>query len=93
MYFPEEDIYVKDQRYINVSSVERSGLDLELGYELPTDNGMFSMTVRRSYTAKFKVLVDAAAGEAQSLLKVRDDAAADRDALLDPVPRTPPTLN
>lgn len=86
MYFPEEDIYIKDERYINVSSVERAGLDLELGYEVPTETGMFSLTVRRSYTSKFKVLVDAAAGEAQSLLKVRDDAASDRNALLSPVP-------
>ena len=86
IYIPEEDIYIKDERYINVSSVDRAGLDLELGYELPTETGMFSLTIRRSYTNKFKVLVDAAAGEAQSLLKVRDDAAADRDALLAPVP-------
>ena len=86
VYYPEEDIYIKDERYINVSSVERAGLDLELGYELPTDTGMFSLTVRRSYTSKFKVLVDATAGEAQSLLKVRDDVTATRDALLAPVP-------
>ena len=86
-YFPEEDIYIKDERYINVSSVERSGLDLELGYDLPTDNGLFSLTVRRSYTSKFKAQVDAMSGEAQSLLKVRDDAASDRDALLAPVPK------
>ncbi|MDE0658226.1 MAG: TonB-dependent receptor, partial [Gammaproteobacteria bacterium] len=86
VYYPEEDIYIKDERYINVSSVERAGLDLELGYELPTDSGMFSLTVRRSYTSKFKVQVDAMSGEAQSLLKVRDDVTASRDALLSPVP-------
>ena len=86
MYFPEEDIYIKDERYINVSSVERAGVDLELGYEVPTESGMFSLTVRRSYTNKFKVQVDAATDEVQSLLKVRDDAASSRDALLAPVP-------
>ena len=86
MYFPEEDIYVKDERFINVSSVERSGLDLELGYELPTDNGMFSLTVRHSATKKFKVQVDASTGEVQSLLKVRNDSTSSRDAILAPVP-------
>lgn len=86
VYYPEEDIYVKDERFINVSSVERAGLDLELGYEIPTDNGMFSFTLRRSYTEKFKVQVDAASGEVQSLLKVRDDITSSRDALLAPVP-------
>ena len=86
MYFPEEDIYIKDERYINVSSVERAGLDLELGYELPTDTGMFTMTVRRSYTSKFKVQVDATSGEAQSLLKVKDDLTSSRDAILAAVP-------
>lgn len=86
LYFPEEDIYVKDERYINVSSVERAGLDLELGYDLPTEQGMFSLTVRRSYTSKFKVQVDASTGESQSLLKIRDDVASSRDAILAPVP-------
>ena len=69
-----------------MSSVERAGLDLELGYELPTETGMFSFTVRRSYTNKFKVQVDAAVDEVQSLLKVRDDVTSSRDALLSPVP-------
>lgn len=86
IYIPEEDIYIKDERYINVSSVERSGIDVALGYELPTDSGMFSLTVRQSYTKKFKVQVDASAGEIQSLLKVRDDATSSRDAILAPVP-------
>ena len=86
IYIPEEDIYLRDDRYINVSAIERSGWDFELGYELPTESGDFSLLVRRSYTSKFKVQVDAASGESQNLLKVKDDVAASRDALLAPVP-------
>ncbi len=87
VYIPEDDIYIRDDRFINVSSVDRSGLDLELSYEIPTESGDFSLTVRRSYTTKFKVQVDPASGESQDLLKVKDDVAASRDALLSPVPK------
>ena len=87
MYFPDEDIYVKDERYINVSSLERSGLDLSLDFDLPTEFGDFSVTLRRSQTEKFKVVVDAAADEAQSLVKVKDNVTSSRDALLAAVPK------
>ena len=86
-YLPEEDIYIRDDRFINVSSVDRAGLDLELTYELPTESGDFSLTVRRAYTTTFKVQVDPASGESQDLLKVKDDIAASRDALLSAVPK------
>jgi len=87
VYIAEEDIYIRDDRWINVSAVERNGLDVELDYVLPTDNGDITLTVRRSYTNKFKVFVDPASGESQSVLKVKDDVATDRDALLGVVPR------
>lgn len=86
VYDAAADVYLRDQRFINVSSIERSGLDLTLNYDLSTDSGDFSLTVRRSYTSKFKVQVDAASAESQNILKVKDDVAADRDALLAPVP-------
>ena len=86
LYIPEEDIYIRDDRWVNVGRVERSGADLELGYELPTDVGDFSVTVRRGITRKFDVQADAAIDEVQSALKVRDDVSYSRDAFLPPVP-------
>ena len=52
VYIESEDIYVRDDRWINVSSVDRSGFDFEIDYLLPTDRGDFELTVRRSYTTK-----------------------------------------
>ena len=86
VYIPGEDIYVRDDRWINVSSVERAGVDLEVGYALGTDHGNYDLTIRRSYTTKFKVFVDPTSGESQSVLKVKDNVAASRDALLGAVP-------
>ena len=86
LYIPEEDIYIRDDRWVNVGRVERSGVDLELGYELPTDVGDFSVTVRRGITRKFDVQADAAIDEVQSALKVRDDVSYSRDSFLPPVP-------
>ena len=86
VYLPDEDIYIRDDRWINVSSVNRSGLDLELDYLLSTERGDFDLTFRRSYTTKFKVFVDQASDESQSVLKVKDDVTASRDALLGVVP-------
>ena len=85
-YLPDEDVYIRDDRWINVSSVERSGMDLELHYLLPTERGDFDLTFRRSYTTKFKVFVDQASSESQSVLKVKDNVTASRDALLGVVP-------
>ena len=87
LYFPDEDIYIRDDRWVNVGRVERSGVDLEMGYELPTDFGDFSLTVRRGITTKFKVQPDAQIDEVQSVLGVRDDASFSRDSFLPPVPR------
>ena len=86
VYLPDEDIYIRDDRFINVSSIDRSGVDLELDYLLPTERGDFELTFRRSYTTKFKVFVDQASDESQSVLKVKDDVTASRDALLGVVP-------
>lgn len=86
LYIPEDDVYIRDDRWVNVGRVDRSGLDLAVSFEMPTDVGDFSLTVRRAITTTFDVQADSEIDEVQSALKVRDDVSFSRDAFLPPVP-------
>ena len=86
VYFPEEDIYLRDNRWINVSTINRTGIDYELRYEWEMGLNDFSIVVRRSYTNRFDVLVDPAQDEPLSLVPVKD-ATVTRRPILAPIPR------
>ena len=85
-YFPEEDFYVKDDRYINVKSIDRSGLDYELRYEWQTGLNDYNIVVRRSYTNKFDVQREPAEGSVHDLVTTKVTTGLD-DPLLPAVPR------
>ncbi len=86
MYIEVDDIYVVDERWINVSALERSGVDYELGYQWETGLNEYDITVRRSYTNKHRVQVDPASGIVHNLVSSRDDSGPE-DTILPPVPR------
>ena len=86
IYVPQDDIYLRDSRLINVSYVRRSGIDFELRCDLSMGSNDFSFMARRSHTNRFDVLVDPSQDYLQSLLATKDNTTA-RRAVLDPVPR------
>ena len=86
VYNPSDQTYVIDRRWINISSIERSGMDYELRYEWQSGLSDFGITVRRSYTNKFRVAIDPTNGEVHDLVTTRDDSGA-ADTILPPVPK------
>ncbi|MDE0226069.1 MAG: TonB-dependent receptor, partial [Gammaproteobacteria bacterium] len=85
-YDPANDTYVVDNRWINASSVNRDGIDLEARYDWQSGDNEFEFTLRRSYTNKFDVEQDAASGIVHDLVGERDDSGPE-DASLSPVPK------
>ncbi len=81
-----EDIYIIDDRWINVSAIERSGMDYELGYEWHMGLSDYKITIRRTYTNKHRVQVDPASGIVHNLVSSRDDSGPE-DTVLPPVPK------
>ena len=57
-YLPEQDLYVQERRWINVSSINREGVDYEMYYERPTEMGDFGVSVRHSRTTSYDFVVD-----------------------------------
>ena len=68
IYIPEEDLYIQERRWINVSKVDREGLDLEAFYTRETAAGEFSISWRHSRTSKYDVVLDPASDETISHL-------------------------
>ena len=85
-YNETEDIYILDDRWINVSAIERSGMDYEMGYEWQMGLNDYKITVRRSYTNKYRVQVDPSSGIVHNLVSSRDDSGPE-DTVLPPVPK------
>ena len=85
-YLPEEDIYLRENRWINVSRLKRTGIDYELRYEWEIGRSEFDAVLRRSTTSRFDLQVDPQHDEPQSLLTLKDLTLA-RNAPLQPVPR------
>ena len=83
---PADNTYIIDDRWINISSIERSGMDYELRYEWESGLSEFGIKIRRSYTNKFRVAVDPASGVIHDLVTTRDDTGA-ADTVLPPVPK------
>ena len=53
-----EDLYVQERRWINVSSVERAGVDYELLWGTSTDMGDFDLKFKRSIINHFDYIID-----------------------------------
>ena len=63
-YYDEDDeIYVQERRWINVSSIQREGVDYSMYYERPTEIGEFGVQVSHSRTTNYEFVVDPVAGE------------------------------
>ena len=58
VYNPETDEYYQDRRWVNVSEVERAGLDYEFQWNTSTDLGDFHFKVRHSSISKYEYVID-----------------------------------
>ena len=58
VYDADNDIYIQERRWINVSSVERAGIDYEFLYGWTNDAGDFDLTLKRSTVNKYDYTVD-----------------------------------
>lgn len=65
-----EDIYVQERRWINVSSVERSGTDYELLWGTSTDLGDFDVKFKRSIVNNFDYIIDPSDPENDEMVSV-----------------------
>ena len=85
-YLEEQDVYVLDERWINVAAVNRAGMDYELRYEWEMGVNEFSILVRRGYTNRFDAQQDASSGIVHSLVTTRDNTG-EASTVLPPVPK------
>ncbi|MDE0093015.1 MAG: TonB-dependent receptor [Gammaproteobacteria bacterium] len=58
VYNPDTDEYYQDRRWVNVSEVERAGLDYEFLWNRSTDLGDFHFKVRLSTISKYEYVID-----------------------------------
>ncbi len=65
-----EDIYVQERRWINVSSVERSGTDYEILWGTSTDQGDFDVKFKRSIVNNFDYIIDPSDPENDEMVSV-----------------------
>ena len=65
---PTDDVWFQERRYINVSAVQREGVDFEAYYTHATATGEFSVQLWHSRTSKYDVVVDPAIDETISVL-------------------------
>ena len=85
-YDSELDIFTLDDRWVNVSSVDRSGIDYELRYEWEMGLNDYSIVVRRSYTNQYRLQADPASEVVHNLVTSRDDTGPE-DSVLPAVPK------
>ena len=79
-------VYIVDNRWINTSAINRSGVDLEARYDWQAGDNQFEVTLRRSYTNVYDVEQDAATGIVHDIVGERDDSGPE-DTALSPVPK------
>ncbi len=87
LYLPDEDLYLVETRYINVSSLQQTGVDYELRYDWEMGANDFSIRVRRSYTNRFEIQLDPTVASTQSLVETRDDSGPQDARVIEPVSR------
>ena len=68
VYSASEDLWFQDRRWINISSVNRAGVDWEVYYSTSTDLGDWTVQFRRSSTSNYDVVVDPATDQPVSVL-------------------------
>ena len=75
MYFPndpddpDDDVWIQERRWFNVSSVLREGVDLEAFYTHATDSGDFTVQLWHSRVSKYDVIIDSEIDEVVSVLE------------------------
>ena len=75
MYFPndpddpDDDVWIQERRWFNVSSVLREGVDLEAFYTHATDSGDFTVQLWHSRVSKYDVIIDPEIDEVVSVLE------------------------
>lgn len=57
-YIEESDEYIQERRWINVSSVDRAGIDYEFEWNPSSDHGDFHFKVRHSTISTFEYVID-----------------------------------
>ncbi|MCY4166371.1 MAG: TonB-dependent receptor, partial [Gammaproteobacteria bacterium] len=87
IYIEEEDSYLIDRRWINVASINRSGIDYELRYDWEMGANDFSIVARRSYTNQYEVQRDPSEDAVIALVTTRDDSGPQNIRWVPPVPR------
>ena len=65
-----ERIYVQERRWINVSSVQRTGVDYELLWGTSTDLGDFDVKFKRSIINSFDYIIDPSDPENDEMVSV-----------------------
>ncbi len=86
VYSPEQDLYIQERRWINVSKVDREGVDLEAFYTRETAAGEFTISWRHSRTSKYDVVLDPATGEMIDVLEHTEG-----DTVINVVPKSATT--
>ena len=76
MYLATEDLWFQERRWINVSSVDREGMDYEAYYSTATDAGEFTVQVRHARTSKYDFTVDPATDDPISVVAHTDGSTA-----------------
>ena len=67
-YIASEDIWFQERRWINVSSVDREGMDYEAYYRTSTDLGDFAAQFRHSRTDNYQFTLDPATDDPISVV-------------------------
>lgn len=81
VYDAESNTYFVDDRYINVSEVNRSGMDFEARYDWFAGLNEFSLIFRRSYTDTFDAKRHADSELEIDLVGTRDDTQEEQTGL------------
>ena len=66
---PDDDVWIQERRWFNVSSVLREGVDFEAFYTAATDSGDFTVQLWHSRVSKYDVIIDPEIDEIVSVLE------------------------
>ncbi len=76
VYLASDDLWVQERRWINVSSVNREGMDYEAYYSTATDMGDFTAQIRHSRTSKYDFVLDPATDDPISVVAHTEGSTA-----------------
>ena len=76
VYLASEDLWFQERRWINVSSVDREGMDYEAYYSTATAAGDFTAQVRHSRTSDYNFTLDPATDDPISVVGHTDGVTA-----------------